>query len=241
MTEKILSFWQKPVWHFAAIVLGFVSLVAGSLGCATILATESSRSTHHTPPKPLFDDEIFALGKVDEATTQKIGRGPLVAFLGNKQTYLLERGGDKLLQIARQLDGRKLRLAGNEETRITVWGTQIGGTVVLYYDAGNTLEDKARGQLTQLGFTPQRKNGQESGHWRVAINVSGFMSAPARVSAEQQQLFTRRYPLTLFSPAETDRRLNPAAVVTVPLAVVVDIVLTPVYLGALLVVGLSGH
>lgn len=240
MIKKFKSCLQKPVWRFAVIVFGFVSLVAGSLGCATILATESAKTTHYTPPKPLFDDEIFALGQVDAATAQKIGRGPLVAFLGNKQTYLLEQGGDKLLHIAQQLDGRKLRLGDNKETQIELRESKLAGTVYLYYDASDGLDEMTRGQLIRLGFTSTGKAGNESS-WRTRIFVSGVISTPAKVSPEQQQRFTRRYPLTIFAPAEWDRRTNPIAIVTVPLAVVVDIVLTPVYLGALLVVGLSSR
>lgn len=235
-------------WRFITLVLSFIALIAGSFGCATSAAIQSTKSVEYLAPKPILNDEIFAFAKVDAALAQKAGQGQLVAFLGMKNTYFLKIGGDEILRLAQtpELNPNKLRLVPNSERGELFLDKQaISGTVRFDYDTRSTgLNENERQALNKLGFTAQKQNQQETGVFRKYIYVSGFTNPAVTLNAQQSQNLTaNRYPFTLYERSERKEHFNPVGLLLIPAGVVVDVLLTPVYLGGLLVVGISlgGH
>src|SRR5690349_6423738 len=92
----------------AALAAGFAALIAGSLGCFTAMAVSSASSPR--PDSPIGNDTIIAAGRPDAALAQRLGTSEAVAFLGERNTYMLVKGGEELLQIATQLDGARVDL-----------------------------------------------------------------------------------------------------------------------------------
>ncbi len=217
-------------------LLGIAAIFGGSIGCATMAASSASKTTTHTPPVAILSDEIFALGPVDEAEAQKIGQGPLVAFLGYKQTYLLNQGGKELLDISGQLDGKRLKLQPIEQGQLLMQEKHVWGRVSIDFDGGDGVSDDEARTLKKLGFFARPVGASKTVSYRKSIQINGFVYPPTTLTAEQMRRFAHRYPITLYQPGKTEEHFNPAGIVLLPVGVAVDLLLSPVYLGVILAV-----
>lgn len=225
-------------------VIGLCGLLGGVSGCATSAAVRTTKYVEYIPAKPILNDEIFAFANVDPQLAEKAGQGQLVAFLGLQHTYFLKTGGDEILRLAQtpELETKKLQLMpSNGRGELFLEKQMVWGTVRFEYDTRSTGSNVSERQaLNKLGFVAQKQDQQETGLFRKAIRVSGFTNPAITLSAEQsQRLTTNRYPFTLYQPNERKEHFNPIGLLLVPAGVVVDVLLSPLYLGGLLVVGLS--
>lgn len=214
--------------------------IRGLSGCATSAAVRTTKYVEYIPAKPILNDEIFAFANVDPQLAEKAGQGQLVAFLGLQHTYFLKTGGDEILRLAQ--DTKKLHMMpSNGRGELFLEKQMVWGTVRFEYDTRSTGSNVSERQaLNKLGFVAQTQNQQETGLFHKAIRVSGFTNPAITLSAEQsQRLTTNRYPFTLYQPNERKEHFNPIGLLLVPAGVVVDVLLSPLYLGGLLVVGLS--
>lgn len=236
------NIWRK--FSFILSLIGLCGLLGGVSGCATSAAVKTTKYVEYIPAKPILNDEIFAFAKVDPQLAEKVGQGQLVAFLGLQNTYFLKAGGDEILRLAQtpELDTKKLRLMpSNERGELFLDKQNVWGSVRFDYDTRSTgISDGERQALNKLGFVAQKQEQQETGIFRKSIQVRGFTNPAVTLTTEQsQRLTTNRYPFTLYQPSESKEYFNPASLLLVPAGMVVDVLLSPLYLGGLLVVGLA--
>ena len=233
---------MKNQTKWLALVLGFVSLIAGSLGCATMAATSAvSRNDSDFYSKPALSDEIIAIGKPDEALAKKIGQEHVVAFLGIKNTYMLYKGGEELEQIAQlKLEGKRLDIDAARSHKLYLKDKQVWGELMLTYGGGNVVSAAEQAELEKAGFTPIK--GAKNNLYQKKIDIEGVISQAIKLSeAQMAQLITRR-EFNLYNPRDVKPPLLPRiahdiiAIPVVAVGVAVDIVLMPVYFGITAVV-----
>lgn len=224
-----------PAWR--AIVLWLCCAGAvGGLGCATMIAAESPnpRAKAHFN-KPVLTDSIYALARPDAALAKQIGSPDAIAFLGKRHTYLLVEGGARLESIARELDANALSLDGGPRQLFlkdkTVWGT----VALRYAPPPATAGDAAAtNRLATLGFV-----ADGAGAYRLSLPVKGVVHPPARQKKALPSEFKRPRTVAFYNPPNSSPPPDVSKLVTLPLALVVDVALTPVYVLGFVVLVLS--
>ena len=210
--------------------------VVGGLGCATMIATSSpNQRAHDFYNKPVLTDSVFALARPDAALAKKIGCEGAIAFLGKKRTFLLVEGGAQLSRVAGELDGDKLTV-DSAPRQLFIKGKTVWGNVTLNYSPGqNTAPGESdRNKLQALGF-----KADNSGVYRLAVPVKGVVYPAAKLGKEVPNDFRKSRDIAFYNPPDSSPPPDLGKLITVPLAVVVDVALTPVYLVGFVVLVLA--
>lgn len=187
--------------QWIALVMMFVIGVAGSLGCATMAASSISDGSRDFYYKPILNDEIVAIGRLDTATAKEIEQDNVVAFIGLKNTYLLNKGGDELLRISQlKLDGKRMDIDAARSYKLYKKDNQVWGELILTYGGGNvvTLEEKT--ELEKGGFTPIK--GGRSNQYQITVAIEGVIYPVIKLSDEQMSKLTTRRAFSLYNPRD---------------------------------------
>jgi len=205
------------------VLVAFILLIAGSLGCATMTTLSAIEDR---PPAVALTDDIIAIGRPDAALSAQLGQTDVVAFLGLKQTYLLFQGGRELERIAQsQLDDERIQIQATNRN-LYLQEQKVWGQVDLIYQAPEPLSVEEQQTLQALNFSSQRHN-----RFYRSVYVEGLVYPPIQL-ASTQNLLKRRRPIQLYSTQKAAPSIEHyAAVALLPLAVVTDVILTPLYLG----------
>ena len=219
------------------IILLCCAGVVGGLGCATMIATSAGNSKAHAHyNKPVLTDTVFALGLPDKALSSKLGKEDAIAFLGRKKTYLLVEGGSILAGIAHELDGDKVILE-NGPRELFLKDKTVWGQLSLRYvpGEGGTLTEEERRKLELLGF-----GNDGSGTYRLLLAVQGVAHPPLKVGKDQLPgQFKESREIAFFNPPDSKPPPDLTKVITVPLAIAVDVAATPIYLLGFVVLVIS--
>ena len=218
------------------VLLACCAGVVGGLGCATAMVMGMPNSNAHDHyHKPVLADRILALGIPDTAMGQKIGNTNAIAFLGEKHTYLLLEGGAELNAIARQLDGLYLKL-DDRGPRLYRKGKTIWGDAVLRYvpEAGGPPPEPAIARLTAAGFT-----GDDHGLYTRAVPVQGLILKPVKRDQLPPSSFQTPRNVAFFNPPDSRPPPDLGKLIDLPLAIAVDVVLSPLYLIGLVALSIS--
>jgi hypothetical protein len=230
--------------QWLALVFVLVAGVAGSLGCATMAAMDavqqSDSSVHY---RAVLADEIVAFGRPNAALTKELGQEHVVAFIGLKNTYLLNQGGEELERISQlKLDGNRLTVHAKdwEGSRLYLKDKQVWGCLVLTYGDTKSISKEEQAELKKSGFSIVPEKGTKN-IYRKEINIEGLIYPAIKLSDEQMANLTRHRAFTLYDPGSAKPPVmgkilkSPLIVV----GVVTDIALTPVYVG-FVTIGLIG-
>lgn len=218
--------------QWLALVLAFAVGVAGSLGCATMVASETvNKSDGDFYNKPVVSDEIVAIGKPDAALSKELGQEHLVAFIGQKNTYLLYKGGEELEQVAQlNLDGKRMMMDANWNNRLYVKDRQVWGDVQLRYGGGSLSAEEAS-KLNKGGFAASSSGKYADYQKKVA--VEGVLYPAVKMPEEQLSRLGVHRPIYLYHSKDEKPPMLPKILKAplIPLGVAADIALGPVYLG----------
>ena len=221
---------MKYQLRWLTLVLAFALSIAGSMGCATILATESGTNYKYTP-KLLLSDEIIAIGQPDATLASKLKQPEAIAFIGRKNTYMLFKGGKELQDISRlELDGKRMNIDSSRSRKLYLKDKMVWGELVLTYrlNKDDTTNDQAR--LEKAGFTlissPRNKV------YRKRLHIEGITYPALNLPESQLDKLTTHRKISLYDPHNVEPSFDASKVVLVPLAIAVDVLLTPVYLFA---------
>lgn len=219
------------------VILACCAGAVGGLGCATLVATSAPNPkayAHYN--KPVLTDTIFALGRPDSALAKKIGHEGTIAFLGKQHTYLLVEGGKQLNDVAQAaLDGNRLVLEGTDR-RLFLKGDTLWGSVALRYAPEQDAPQRGVEvtALKSLGFKADNK-----GVYRMTIPVKGTVCPPAKLKTEVPDELRKSRDIAFFNPPDSSPPPDLGKLITVPLAVAVDVALTPVYVVGFVVLVLT--
>ena len=223
-------------WRAIALYLGAAGVVGG-LGCATMIASEK-RNPHADEHwnKPTLTDTVFAVAQPSAKLAKKIGSDSAFAFLGHTHTYLLVEGGDVLARLAAaKLDGSRVTIEQRPRTLFlkdrTIWGNL---TVRYQVDAAAGPTPDERAALAELGF-----QSAKPGTYELAVKVNGLCCPPAKVDDKVLTQLTHTRSIAFYNAPDSQVPPDLSKIVLVPLAVVVDLALTPVYVGGLVLFALS--
>lgn len=235
------GWFNSRVVRSALLVIAGVAAVGG-LGCATMIATESPNpfadSHYH---KPVLTDSVYAMAHPDAALSKKMGREGVVAFLGKKHTYLLVEGGDRIEKVAHEIGGARLTLEPGTH-QLYRKGDAIWGAITLTYrpDEGPgspTDPDK----MKALGFVLQKPGAHnvKEGDYILRVDIKGVVASAAKLKKAVPDAFDKSRDIAFYNPPDSAPPPDVLKLITVPLGLVVDVALTPVYVLGLLVVSLS--
>jgi len=210
----------------ALLILSASAAVVGGLGCATMIATEAPNPFADSYyRKPVLKDSVYAMARPDAALAKKMGQDGIVAFLGRKHTYLLLEGGVTIEKVAHELGGSGLTL--DPDTRqLYRKGNTIWGHVTLTYkpDVASSVP-QVLDKVTALGFV-----WQKSGDYKLNVDVKGVVASASKLKKAIPDSFDKSRDIAFYNPPGSSPPPDVTKLVTVPLALVVDVALTPVYL-----------
>jgi hypothetical protein len=218
--------------QWLALVAVFGMGIAGSMGCATMAASQAADaaigSNHYL--KPVLSDEIVAIGKPDAVLAKELGQNNVVAFIGLKNTYLLHKGGEELEQISQlKLEGKRMDMDAARNNRLYLKDKQVWGELVLTYGGGKPIAPEELAELEKGGFTPLR--AANSTLYQKKISIEGVMYPAIKLSDEQVSKLGMHRAFNLYNPRDSKPPVI-GRILKVPLiaaGVVVDIALIPVY------------
>lgn len=222
---------MKHQIQWLALVLVFALGVAGSMGCATMAASNmADRGKKDFYFKPVLSDEIVAIGRPDAALGKSLGQDHVVAFIGLKNTYMLHKGGEELERISQlKLEGRHMKLDAEHSRRLFLKDKQVWGEMLLTYGADKTLTQAEVAELEQGGFTPMpRSNGKV---YQKKVAIEGVLYPAIKLSDAQLSKLGTRRPFNLYHSRDEKPPLM-GRVLKVPLVaagVAADIALIPLY------------
>ncbi len=220
--------------QWLALVAGFCALVAGSLGCATMLVSDAT-DTHDYTPTPVLTDEIIAIGQPDASLSKKLGQPDVIAFIGKKNTYMLYQGGKELAAIAGlQLDGRHMNIDADSSRNLFIKDQKVWGQLVLQYGEDMEVSTDERAKLKDAGFTQI----DQTEVYSRTVDIEGVVYPAISLTDAQMEKLTTQRKISLYDPNDNSPPLNLSKLLLIP-AIAVDIVLTPVYLFAGLVILVS--
>ena len=219
------------------VLLICCSAAVGGLGCATWLATSRSNpNAYNHYNKPILTDSIFALGRPNEAMARKIGNTNAIAFLGKQHTYLLVEGGTQLNNITRELEGVALTL-GDARGQLFLKQKTVWGRVSLHFtpEKGITPPGVTTNKLLAMGFKADRR-----GAYSLTVPVKGVVCPPAKLDKPLLNELSTVRTVAFFNPPDSSPPPDLEKFIIVPLAVVLDLALTPVYLLGFLSFAIGG-
>jgi hypothetical protein len=240
--------FMKIKWH--ARILWLIALTSVLQGCATFVASELVPGERGFYYKPVFTDEILAIGWPDAALLKQMELSNTIAFIGKENTYMLYLGGEELGQISKlNLDGKRMTIASAQSLYLK--DKQIWGEIELYYNsnAGTYIEHSGKvdhygsydkkeisvDEMTELemgGFAPDQRPNKK-GYFRTTIRIEGVVYPAIQIPEQQVSKLKVKRKFSLYNPREASppilqKVLQVPVVVT---GVAIDIMLAPVYLG----------
>lgn len=237
MKRAFLKFANRhPLALRRIVILLCCAGAVGGLGCATMLASDAAgRRNRAYFRKAILTDSIFALARPDAKLTEKLSTTNAIALLGKKHTYLLVEGGDTLIRVASQLDPDRLEL-DNGAARLFVKGKTVWGTARLRYAVSKDPVKAAEEEPTLLALGFPARNARTR---YLSLPVKGMLCPPADLNTTLPSEFTRDRKIAFARPPNSMRPPDLITIITVPLAVATDVILTPVYLLGFVVVIIS--
>ncbi len=221
---------MKIQLQWIALMLAGISLIAGSLGCATLAATSQLSNHGDFYAKPILSDEIVALGRPDASLVKAMKQDNVIAFVGKKNTYMLYKGGDELEQISLlKLDGRRMDIDAIRSHNLYLKDKQLWGELILTYGGGNEITSSEKSELERAGFNVIK--GVKSNLYQKKITIEGVLYPAIKLSESQMAQLTNSRAFNLYNPSDAKPPANVGAALMIPIAIGVDVVLAPVYLG----------
>ncbi len=222
---------MNPNYHRRATALG-VSLLAlvGGGGCATALTMSGSKGTTITKPGDLvLDDTIVALGRPDAAFAKQINNPRAIAFFGKANTYLLVTGGERLLGFAQDLDSKKIALI-KDSGMLFLKDKTVWGSLKFTYTAPSISADE-EARLRKAGFTKTAN----ADVYAATVYIQGAVYPAMSLGSQTSGSLHQARELSFRSAPTTETKPDLSKIITLPLAVVVDIVTAPLQLLGFLV------
>ena len=210
--------------------------VVGGVACFTPDAMQKHETALRNEVDMLHPlrDTIIASATLSPEIEHKLGCTNGVAFLGTNHTYIVTRGGQRLLDLSKHVDPTRLHLecprGSLQYKKQRIWGMAH----VAFEATPEEMEGDSYKRLRQLGFY---RDGQARLVCRVP--VEGFMQEPIALAGGTAQKFETVRAVEFYEPVrdvDIGERVS-YAVVKLPLAIVGDTALAAGAIVALPIVG----
>lgn len=229
-------------WRFGVIALAVVC--AGMTGCATFLASEMDSRDPEFHSQPLVVDKLIAIGKLDQKGEQVLEIPGGLVFLGEKQSYLIVKGGAELQAIAKSSIGPDVEILASyyeSYNHLYIQDQKFWGEVALRASSGKGYPPEQQAELDALGFVKNEQDIFSKGPdvYRKTIALEGVVMKPIDVPANIVEHLTHSRSIAFYPPSDQKAPLNPGKYVVLPFAVAVDVVTAPIQIlgfGAILLI-----
>ncbi len=230
---------MKNLSRELSLFMVFILFIAGSMGCATTMALDAAKTRGKVSTQLAFSDDIVAIGQPDAALAKKLGQKQAIAVLGVKHTYLLFKGGTELQSLTQSgLNAKYLTIYASHLPQLYVKDKRLWGRLRINYISPHPVSDAQLTLLKKSGFSlsTQKPKASTSNpqHYMRYIQIKGVLHPPLALPPQYTALSIRR-SINFYTSQQIPEHLNLGAVALVPLAMAVDVLLSPVYLGAILV------
>jgi hypothetical protein len=213
-------------------VLWLIALTIVLQGCVTTVASKLVPGEREFHNNPVLSDDILAIGRPDEAILKQMELSNTIAFIGEKNTYMLYLGGEELEQISNlKLDGKRMTIASAQS--LFLKDKQIWGEIELHYYVGNKeVSAVEMAELNMGGFAPDQRPGKK-GYFRTTVRIEGVVYPAIKIPDEQISKLNIRRNFNLYNPREASPPIL-GKILKVPIVatgIVADMMLVPVYMG----------
>lgn len=208
-------------------LLAASAALIGGLGCAsTVVVGTALKRTPDMEGDVVLTDTILAYGVPGPELTKKIDNPQAMAFIGQQKTYLLVKGGDELMRIARELPPQHIVLF-EDSRRLFLKDDATWGSLGIRYEhhPPSPLSADEQARLTNLGFT---KEPGVSYYKRVA--VEGKVYPALAIPSNDPHQFTLSRKLVFRKPPIEGGHPNLANLALLPASLAVDVVTAPLQL-----------
>jgi hypothetical protein len=207
--------------------------------CSSALVANMDDRDPEFHSRPLIQDNILAIGKV--ARNERIDQeaGASLAFLGEKNSYLVIEGAEVLLNIASSTVGPLIEVNpayGLEKHNVYVQNQIFWGDLTLVTANNAIVSDEQQQLLTALGFEVSGKTNRH--HYVRRVPIKGTISPPVSLPPAMAMNLSHARPLALYPSPDEKAPINISKVLLTPPALVADIVTAPVQIlgiGALMI------
>lgn len=167
----------------------------------------------------------------------------MVAFIGLKNTYLLNKGGEELERIAQlKLDGKRLDIDAARSQRLYQKDKQVWGELTLTYGGGLEVTTEEQAELEKAGFATMK--GVKNNQYQKKLSIEGMIYPAIKIPDDVNSKLTTRRPFNLYNSRDAKPPVM-GKVLKAPLiaiGVAADVALLPVYAvitGVVIVIGVA--
>ena len=199
----------------------------GGLGCAsTVVVGTALRKTPEQPGEIVLTDTIVAYGVPGPELAKKIDNPNAIAFIGEQKTYLLVRGGDELLRIAKELPPQHIRMA-EDLGWLFMQDDVTWGALSIRYEHFPPFPFSAdeESRLINLGFKKEQGTS-----YIKKIKVEGKVYPSLAVASDDPHRLAAGRKLAFRNPPIEGGRPNLANLALLPVSLAVDVVTAPLQL-----------
>ena len=222
---------MKPSFNRLALAIVSTILLAGSMSCFTAMTLERDMPS---TTSPTFQDTVFAIGQLDEASLKKINNPDALVFLGEQCSYLLEQGGRELVAISKELDGKRLEIKTSHPS-LYLKEDKIFGSIAITYQRTEVITSRATeaADLARLGFKQASENPER---YEKRITVKGLVNPKITMADSQMATFKVRRRIDFYNPPSSVIVPTIEKYGLLPVAVAADVVTSPLQLLGLTII-----
>lgn len=198
----------------------------GGLGCAsTVVVGTALQKSPAQQGDVVLTDTIVAYGVPGPELAKKMDNPNAMAFIGQQKTYLLVKGGDELMRIAKELQPEHVVLF--EDYKLYLQGDATWGTLGIRYEhkPPSPLSAEEEARLTNLGFTKEH-----GASYLKRVKVEGKVYPALAVSSNDPHQLALSRKLVFRNPPTEGGHPNLANLALLPASLAVDVVTAPLQL-----------
>jgi len=219
---------KKLIFIFTTVALTMLT------SCATILVSSepsSNTSTKIKSSKVVAEDQLYAVGRIENETILKEYPSS-VAMVGRNAIYVLVKGGDRIAEISKILDGARLFSADDKGRKATTEiPFEIGVKNGKFSGGRRFFYDKPKSELTEdetamIKKSPAYSIGEQGSTFTV--DFAGFIpQVPVELKSEPLSFKIERKVVLRETELEQTTLPNLEKYMLMPFAIAFDIVTLP--------------
>ena len=214
-------------------IMALVASCAGMTGCTTFLVSKMDSRNPYFHSQALVQDKIFAIGKLDHEGEKALEIPGGLVFLGEKQSYLIVKGGAELQAIAKSSVGPEVEILDGyyqSNSHLYIQDQKFWGDVALRVSSDNSYSPGQQAELGGLGFVKEEQNkyGNKREVYLKTLPLEGVTMKPITVPTKMAEHLTHSRSIAFYPPGDQKAPLNLGKYVALPFAVAVDVVTAPI-------------
>ncbi len=213
--------------------MALVSSCIGLAGCTTFLASRMEGRDPNFHSQPLASDQLVAIGKLDKNAEKELDIPGGLVLIGQKQSYLITKGGGELEAIAKASFGPDVEILEryhDSNSHLYLDKRKFWGKVALRISRDQDYSPEQQLELDNMGFEERETASSQRDRkvYTKSIDLEGITIAPIKVPDSLAQHLSHSRSIAFYPPEDQKAPPNLEKYVALPLAVAFDIVTAPI-------------